>query len=253
MRSFLAAIAFAMSINTALVGTSVAEPEPLFKSAPAVIPVPPPTPKPAQRALNKKPRLAPRLAAIRKRMIARRVVAYRDLQTLADRGDGLAAFRLGQQLEATADPAVASDAVHYYAMAVSLGRAFALSSMVRVLGHENAAFTPAHLQQAEHALLREAARGNAKAAKSLVHFYQSGSPFGKREEQAAELLKTRAGKSDAVAAYQLALLMLSEDGEDEAKRQEIIGYLEIARDHGTIGISASATNLLRMLSTKKEV
>jgi TPR repeat protein len=138
-------------------------------------------------------------------------------------------------------------------MAMSLGRAFALSSMVRVLGREDVSLTPAHLQQAERALLREAARGNAKATTSLLRFYQSGVPFGKREEQAAALLKARAGKSDAVAAYQLAVLLLSESGEDEAKRREIIGYLEIARDHGTIGISASATNLLRMLSTKKEV
>lgn len=202
----------------------------------------------ASRDKRAAPELPPPLAEVRKRMIAGRSVAYRDLQALADAGDGIAAFRLGQMIEGRADPAVLSDALHYYAMSASLGRSFAVGSVVRILSRSDAAFRDAHLRQAEQALLRQAAKGNDQAVKFLIRFYALGKPFGDRQLQAEALLKGRAGKADGAAAYQLAVMLLSGKEREPEIRLEAIRYLKIAIDHGNVGTSASAANLLRTLS-----
>lgn len=199
-----------------------------------------------------RPALSPRLEAVRKKVIARKSVPYSDLQALADAGDSLGAYSLGKVIMAKGKPDLLSHALHYFAFAAMYDRDYAVSPMVQILARKDATMQPAHLRQAEKALLRQATDGNDKALESLVRFYRLGQPFGSKPKEATELLEARAGKSDGAAAYQLAVLLLSGDGREDAEaRQEAIRYLTIAREDGNIGIRAAAFNLIQTLSDEK--
>ncbi|MGR6432583.1 hypothetical protein ACU5AY_16865 [Rhizobium sp. PAMB 3174] len=199
-----------------------------------------------------RPALSPRLEAVRKKVIARKKVPYSDLQALADAGDSLGSYSLGKVIMARGKPELLSHALHYFAFAAMYDRDYAVSPMVQILAQKDATMDPAHLRQAEKALLRQATDGNDKALESLVRFYRLGQPFGSKPKEATELLEARAGKSDAAAAYQLAVLLLSGDGSHDAEaRQEAIRYLTIAQEGGNIGIRAAAFNLIQTLSDEK--
>jgi hypothetical protein len=192
-------------------------------------------------------RMNPQLALIRKRLIAHRRVSTAELRRLADAGDSLGSFAFGKWLAGQGDSKLVSDALHYFAMAAISGRDYAVRPILELVSRPDAVISPAHLKQAESALSMRAARGNNVAIDGLVRLYSSARPFGAKPEEAARLLSARAAKGNSDAAYRLAMMKLSARDKSPGATPEIIRYLEIAERGGTLGVKASAANLLALL------
>ena len=73
------------------------------------------------------------LRNLRRKMNAQGTLGTRDLRTLADAGDGLAAFKYGRWLEEQGKPQLLADATHYYAIASYTDRDFAVRRLVALL------------------------------------------------------------------------------------------------------------------------
>jgi TPR repeat protein len=199
------------------------------------------------KAKSAKSNLPPELQLVRKRLLAGKSVPYLQLQALADQGDSIGAFRMGERLNAQKDPGLATDALHYFSIAVYQNRAYAVGQMVEILSRTDVKIAPAHLEQAEIALRAQALRGNEKAIDSLIRFYSEGKPFGTKRDQLEALLKTAAGSKNAESAFRLAVMLLSEPSRTPDQTEQAVRYLSIATKNGSIGVQASASNLLATL------
>jgi hypothetical protein len=196
---------------------------------------------------SQRKKMSPRLEQIRKRLIGRRSVSLANLRSLADAGDGLGAFTLAKRLSNRDDPRLASDALHYYAEAALLGRAYAVRPMLLIVAKTNITFRPSHLSQAERALLSWAKRGNSVASNGLIELYGSGRPFGLKTDEVKRLLERRVKMGDGEAAHRLAIARLSETPSTAATKEAAVRYLEIAARKGNFGTRISATNMLVQL------
>lgn len=217
----------------------------LFSSKPSVEPAT--TQTNVAAAKPAKSNLPSELQLVRKRLLAGRSISYLQLQALADHGDSIGAFRMGERLNAQNDPDLATDALHYFSIAAYQSRAYAVRHMVEILSRADVKIAPAHLKQAEIALRAQALRGNEKAIDSLIRFYSEGKPFGTNRDQIEALLKAGAGSRNAESAFRLALMLLSEPGRTPDQTEQAARYLTIANKNGSIGVQASASNLLATL------
>mgnify|MGYP000724653593 FL=1 len=238
---------YPLAILAVCVGTLAAQPsaarvKPFFPRPKAEEPAPPPRPAPTGPAAK----LPLELQAVRKDLLAGKRVSYRQLQALADAGDGIGAFRLAERIVKDGDPKFTTDALHYFTIAVSEGRGHAVRHMLDLLTDTQAEFRPAHLKSAEIALRAQAKKGNEKAVDGLIRFYSEGRPFGDRRGELETLLASGTSKNGDTA-FKLAVMLLSGQGRTPEQTAQASRYLVIAQQTGSIGVKAAAGNIMAML------
>lgn len=187
------------------------------------------------------------LRIIRKRMVSHRSASYRQLQLLADRGDGLAAMMVAKQLYDQA--ALAGDAIHYFTIAASTGRSGAVKPLIALLGRIDAhAINPVRLGAAERTLERHATKGDTAASEGLLRLYRSGRPFIDSEKKLAVLRAAAADQGNTDAALQEALALLSLVDGKSLHREKITAYLQIALSAEDLKTRSVAASILSGLN-----
>lgn len=188
------------------------------------------------------------LQATRKNLLAGKRVTYKQLQALADAGDGVGAFKLAERIQKQGDPKLATDALHYYTLAAYDGRDYAVRHMLNILGDSRLELTPSHLASAETALRARAKKGNAVAVEGLIKLYSQGRPFGEKRDELEALLASGAGEKNGDTALRMAVMLLSQPTRTPEQTEQATRYLGIARDKGSVGMKAAANNLLAQLT-----
>jgi len=188
------------------------------------------------------------LQSIRRRMIARQRVSYKELQLLADMGDGVAAIYVAKRL--AANPKLQADAVHYYTIACSTGRAGAVAPLSRLLSSTTGSVSDPRLVQAEQTLRDHAARGNPVAVAQLIKFYKSGHPFGTKPEEVIRYERQAADSGDAKTALNMAISMISQGLTSEQEKNEARQFLVTAQKSAEPSTKAVAGAVLRRLETE---
>jgi TPR repeat protein len=187
------------------------------------------------------------LQQARRRMLAGETIPWADMRALADAGDGLAAFRLAQRIEARNDPSLLGDAAFYYATAAYTNRDYAVGPLVRILDRRDIEFSPRRLEHMENALRAMAIAGDAKAKESLTRFYQIGHPFGRQPERALEFRLDLAEAGDADAAMALVLETMSGSAPLPMDRDQVDRLLDIVDGSDDLGLRTTGANLRRMV------
>ncbi len=203
---------------------------------------------PPRQAVTRQPKQAKPvdpLKVIRTKMVAGKSVTYKQLRTLADSGDDLAAYNLGKRIEEGGTASEFDTALAYYAQAFEGGREFAIRPIVRLLEAGAAADSPKLLQRTEKILARHALEDTATRDK-LIRMYRTGKPFGLAPEKADDLLAAAAEGGDGKAALDRAFALLA-GTPDAARIEEAKTYLAIARASDEINVRTMAENLLRTL------
>jgi hypothetical protein len=188
------------------------------------------------------------LQATRKNLLSGKRVTYRQLQALADAGDGVGAFKLAERIQKQGDPTLATDALHYFSLAAHDGRSYAVRHMLNILADDRLDLSPAHLKSAEAALRAEAKKGNDVATEGLITLYSKGHPFGEKRDELEALLASGAGRKNGDTAFRMAVMLLSQPARTPEQTEQATRYLGIARDKGSVGMKAAATNLLAQLT-----
>ena len=187
------------------------------------------------------------LQQARRRMLAGEQISWDTMRDLADNGDGLAAFRFAQRIEARNDPSLLGDAAFYYATAAYTNRDYAVGPLVRILDRRDVEFSPRRLEHIENALRAMAVAGDAKAKESLTRFYQTGQPFGRQPERALEFRLDLAEAGDADAAMALVLETMSGSAPVAMDRDQIDRLLDIVAEAEDFGLRTTGANLRRMV------
>lgn len=187
------------------------------------------------------------LQQARRRMLAGEQISWDTMRDLADNGDGLAAFRFAQRIEARNDPSLLGDAAFYYATAAYTNRDYAVGPLVRILDRTDVEFSPRRLEHIENALRAMAVAGDAKAKEALTRFYQTGHPFGRQPERALEFRLDLAEAGDADAAMALVLETMSGSAPVAMDRDQIDRLLDIVAEAEDFGLRTTGANLRRMV------
>lgn len=190
------------------------------------------------------------LQEARKRLLAGKRVSYGELQALADAKDGIGAFKLAERIQKQGDPKLATDALHYYAIAAYQDRGYAVRQMMDILGNDSLELSPSHLESAEAALRLQARKGNDQAIEGLIRLYSEGRRFGNKRDELETLLASGVGKKNGDTAFKLAVLLLSDRDRTPEQTEQATRFLAIAEQNGNIGMKAAASNLLAQLQTK---
>lgn len=190
------------------------------------------------------------LQEARKRLLAGKRVSYGQLQALADAKDGIGAFKLAERIQKQGDPKLATDALHYFAIAAYEDRGYAVGRMMEILGNDSLKLSPSHLKSAEAALRLQARKGNDKAVEGLIRLYSEGRRFGDNRDELEALLASGIGKKNGDTAFKLAVLLLSDRDRTPEQTEQATRFLAIAEESGSIGMKAAATNILAQLHTK---
>jgi hypothetical protein len=188
------------------------------------------------------------LQATRKNVLAGKRVTYRQLQALADAGDGVGAFKLAERIQKQDDPKLATDALHYFSLAAYDGRGYAVRHMLNILGDDRLELSTSHLASAEAALRAQAKKGNAVAVEGLIKLYSQGRPFGEKRDELEALLVSGASRKNGDTAFRMAVMLLSQPTRTPEQTEQATRYLGIAREKGSIGMKAAADNLLAQLT-----
>ncbi len=190
------------------------------------------------------------LQTARKRLLAGKRVSYAELQALADARDGVGAFKLAERIQKQGDPKLATDALHYFAIAAYQDRGYAVRHMLDILGNDSLQLSPSHLESAEAALRLQARKGNEQAVEGLIRLYSEGRLFGDKRGELEALLASGTGKKNGDTAFKLAILLLSDRDRTPEQTEQATRFLAIAEENGSIGMKAAASNLLAQLQTK---
>lgn len=191
------------------------------------------------------PKTVDPMKALRHKMVTGADLTEKQLGQLAKTGDDLAAFKLGQKIEAEGDPERLESAMRYYAQAVEGGREFAAPSIVRLLDTGVGADDQKLLDRAETILGKQALKDTGIRS-ALIRMYRAGKPFGAQGEKADALLVAAAEGGDTQAALDLAYstLKLGPAPENIDKAE---GYLQIAAKADDLSIRTQAENIMRGL------
>jgi hypothetical protein len=204
--------------------------------------------KPAKRkTMGPASHLPLALQEARKRLLAGKRVSYGQLQALADAKDGIGAFRLAERIQKQDDPALATHALHYFAIAAYQDRGYAVRHMIAILSDDSLDLRPSHLESAEAALRLQARKGNDQAIDGLIRLYSEGRRFGNKRDELETLLSSGGGKSNGDAAFKLAILLLSDRNRTQEQTEQAARFLAITAETGSIGMKAAAGNLLAQL------
>ena len=197
------------------------------------------------------------LRALRRAMLAGEVMGMKDLRSLADAGDGLAAFRLAKMLEAEGKPDPTGIAAHYYAIAAYTGRVFAVPPLARLLKNDGAEYSPSRLTNALNAMTVQALSGNPEAATLLGQMYAAGIPFGRDPTQAQAYLAMASGEGSMAALLQLGVALMSDPTDTASGNPGARAALRLAAAGDDLAVRVTAENLLRLMggsvSSKIEV
>lgn len=189
------------------------------------------------------------LQQARRAMLDDQPISWDAMRALADAGDGLAAFRFAQRIEAENDPALLPEAAFYYATAAYTNRDYAVPPLVRLLERRDLAIGPRRLEHMENALRAMALAGDARAKAALTRFYATGHPFGVQPERAMELRLDLAEAGDADAAMALVLEALSPSSATSLDAEQVGRLLEIVEASDDLGLRTTGANLRRMFET----
>ena len=195
---------------------------------------------PSVAAVERPPVVVPYLEQLRKRMVAGETLSTPELRDLADSGDSLAAMKFATRLEALDNPAVLPDAVHYYSMAVYLGRDYGRSRLVALMGSRDVVLSPSRLEAAQQALARLSDKGDADAALALAQMYTQGWPFAADPAAAQHWLQAAADNGSTEAVQKMAMAaLLPRDGlaADPAAVRAALDLLATSGDPGKIAIA----------------
>lgn len=188
------------------------------------------------------------LRIIRKRMVSHQAASYRQLQLLADHGDGWAAMKVAKQLYG--QPALVGDAIHYFTIAASTGRSGAVKPLIALLGRiDGKTINPVRIDAAERTLERHAAKGDIAATQGLLRLYGRGRPFGDSDRKLASMRASAADHGDTSAALQEAMALLSLVDGKSLHRKKIESYLLIAASAEDLKTRSVAASLLSGLNT----
>lgn len=189
------------------------------------------------------------LRNLRRKMNAGRSLATRDLRSLADAADGLAAFKYGKWLEEQGKPQLLPDATHYYAIASYTDRDFAVRRLVALLSLPDLELTGPRLNAALDAMTHQAQTGNADAAMALSQMYAAGKPFGKDPDATRHWLEiaAKAGRGDAAVKLALAYMMPTDGAPPDHTRAR--AALELAAAQPDPGTKAMAKTLMARLGS----
>ena len=190
------------------------------------------------------------LQQARRRMLEGQQISWDDMRALADHGDGLAAFRFAQRIEAQGDPTLLGDAAFYYATAAYTDRDYAAGPLVRILRREDVEFSPRRLEHIENALRALAVAGDQRAAEALTDFYATGRPFGRQPEKALELRLDLAEAGDADAALALVIETMSGKAPVPLDAEQTERLLGVASTSDDLGLRIAGDNLRRMLEAQ---
>ncbi len=183
----------------------------------------------------------------RQRMVSNKRIPYRQMQALADHGDSLAALLIAKQLYEK--PELSNDALHYFTMAASAGRAGAVKPLVALVHKaEPTTSNRKRLESAEAALKAHAARGDEAAFEGLMSAYRSGTPFDNSSEKYADFRAKAALRGNSVAALEEAISLMSL-GDAATKKKEIEAYLVVAERAGDLKTQSVAGALRRKLAS----
>ena len=189
------------------------------------------------------------LRAARRKMISGEAISDVALQSLADNGDGLAAFRFGKILQAADKPDPTGVAAHYFAIAAYTGRAFAVAPLARLLKTEGTGYAKSRLRHCLNAMTVQALSGNPKAATLLGEMYADGEPFGLDLVQSQLFLNMAAGGDNPQGALRLGVSLMSDPADIAAGNVGALAALGIAAAGDDLAARVTAENLLRMLAT----
>ncbi|MEO6299680.1 MAG: hypothetical protein ABIV25_13600 [Paracoccaceae bacterium] len=187
---------------------------------------------------------------LHKRMVAKDPLSTAELRFLADSGDSLAAFKFATMLEGKSKASVLPDAVHYYSMAVYLGRDFGQSRLIALMSSHDVQLNAGQLKSARDALAKLSNEGDADAALALAGMYEIGWPFDKDAAASRRWLARAAkdGNSDAAQKLAFATIMPTDGSTpDPAAARAALAVLATSKDPGKVAI---AQNLLARLDAQ---
>lgn len=187
------------------------------------------------------------LQATRRKMISGAEMSPRELQALADAGDGLAAFRFGKILEERGDPDPTGIAAHYFAIAAYTGRAFAVPPLARLLRSDGAMYGKSRLRNGLNAMTVQALSGNALAATLLGQMYADGAPFGYDLAKAETFLGMTTGGGSPKAILHLGLALMSDPSDASTGHTGARSALILAAAGDDLAVRVTAENLLRLI------
>lgn len=235
---------FAALLALPVAATAQTDGGPQARPAELVVEIPKPTAfRRGLRSTRELPTIG--LQNARKRMIAGRSVSYATMQRIADLGDGFAALRVAEYLEAENNPELLPDIAHYYARAAYTGRGGAVYPLIRLAREHGASFSETRRGHIQDALGIHAEHGNIAAAKALVEFYNEGTLFGSQEEASGELIEKLISLNllDSVK-----VVMFRRAGEEATKGALSLlsrTFLEKASQSSDLTVRSTAENMLR--------
>ncbi len=197
--------------------------------------------------------LSPYLLRQRTALVQGREIKIDDLKSIADKGDGFAAWEYAERLNALEDRSLTLDMVAYYAAAADSGRAGGIPRLVQLMNYPE--FAQADQEQLDRleTLLRRYAidEKNTQAALYLLQRYNLGTPFGDKSDQAVDLLTTLAESGDTRIALSLATqIMQAPDANSPEQLAEARRFLDIAMGSDVMSVKTTAHNLLALMDRR---
>jgi TPR repeat protein len=187
------------------------------------------------------------LRAARRKMNSGTQLSTKQLQSLADAGDGLAAYRFAKLLEERDVPDPTGVAAHYFAIAAYTGRAFAVPPLARLLKAEGADYGTSRLKHSLNAMTVQALSGNGAAASLLGQMYADGSPFGYDLAKAESYLTMTKNGGSPKAILQLGVALMSDPADASTGHPGARSALSLAAAGEDLSVRVTAENLLRLI------
>lgn len=187
------------------------------------------------------------LRAARRQMLGGGPITLNKLRSLADAGDGLAAFRFAKQLQQRDTPDPNGAKAHYYAIAAYTGRSFAVKPLARLLRTEGEGYSTSRLRHCLNAMTVQVLSGNADAAMLLGQMYADGLPFGQDLDLAQTYLTGAPGGGDPRAILKLGISMMSDPDDAAAGHPGARSALMLAASTENLSVRVTAENLLRLI------
>jgi len=166
-------------------------------------------------------------------------------RALADRQDGVAAFKRADIVMGQEEPRRASDAARYYSIAAATGRGGAIQGMIKAIDMiEPETVSPARLQVLLDLLMTYARAGNSQAVSALLRYHLEEAPFGPLDEDVEAIVLNASGAASAPVALQMATAILQSENPSRARLERARDFLMVAKEAETLSTALTATNLL---------
>jgi hypothetical protein len=179
-------------------------------------------------------------------LLAGKTLSDVQLRALADRRDGLAAWRLVKPLRAANAPAI--DIAHYAGIAAAQGRVYALDDMIDAMARLKPGDVPSgRLRPLVQVLYAHAWAGNSLALDAVIAFNGEGRLLGPLSEATRARILQQGAHLDGRIELRLALDLLGQDTPGEPDRARALGYLERAIQSENPAVRATAQNVIALL------